>query len=354
LGTHIARKGALAAASVAVVATVFACQGSNPCSNLTGCVTGETTTAQDTQECNELVSKCGSAVGAYIACYVQNEKCNNGQLDENATTTAVDANCASQEQAVANNIQCIESFELGDGGTTITNDDCGFPGQPCCTEGGAACSDGCCDPQTKQCVGVDETCSGGTGTCVQATGASTGSCTPCGATGQDCCPGDQCTSGCCDTNVNPGMCVGLGGTCSPIGTIMQVCPASGSATCQSCGDEFDPCCPGNVCNGQGVVCMTTAGTAQCMTCGDLGDPCCPGNVCSDGLSVCGTSGGSMQCLECGDLGDPCCPGNMCNDGVSVCLAGDGGMQCEECGNTGEPCCANSQCTGSTCTSGMCM
>ncbi len=353
--------------SVLATAACSSSSGNASCANLDVCPKDPPLTQSEIAQCNQLLAdpKCGATFQAYLNCAVSQEKCtSSGTLDMTGFQAAVEMNCASNVAAVQN---C--------GGVVVDGgNNCGFPGQACCTTG-TPCQDGCCDPANNQCVVSGQTCSGGSTVC---SGVG-GTCQACGAPGQPCCSGINCTGGCCDTSANPSVCVARGGMCTPTGTIQQVCPSSGSF-CESCGSDGSPCCPGNVCSGgSGLYCDSTN---TCSLCGNDGEQCCPGNQCTGGGLVCNTAGGTPICQLCGSFGEPCCatgmactsgyvcqagtcqscgssnqpccPGNTCIDRTYVCTTGtvcnpSGSTCCQSCGNTSEPCCT----TGTACFTGVC-
>lgn len=301
------------AATAAIAAVACSSSTSASCPSLSKCTGAEIAVA----ECNAAVAKCGASAAVFFGCYAENEVCtSSGAIDESATETAVEANCTIP----AGLIPCAETLTFDGGGSSVTvssGGTCGFSGQACCTEGGTPCDDGCCDPSTKLCVSIDEPCSGGTQCLATGTGAA-GACTACGAPGQSCCPGDSCTSGCCDYDATPAVCVAAGSMCAALGTDSEVCPPEGGS-CTFCGDVDSVCCPGSTCPSS-----TSGFTLMCDA--------------------------TNTCQECGGDGDACCPGDTCSETTTVCSAGT----CTFCGVSGEPCCADDVCEGATCTAGTCM
>jgi hypothetical protein len=126
----------------------------------------------------------------------------------------------------------------------------------------------------------------------------------CGTTGATCCPGNQCTSGCCVSYYEGGSydgptCVATGSVCdTTFYTTGPTCAATGS--CQGtggaapCGGIGQSCCPSSeyptlsiydYCSAPGSHCIYSSTTASytCTACGDKGQPCC-GDYYSNGTS----------------------------------------------------------------------
>jgi hypothetical protein len=235
---------------------------------------------------------CSSSTSSTACCTVTTE---GESLCLCGTEAADGTSCSSSATGSSCTITCTQDGETETVGGTVTascgatsmitieggvDTGCGYSGGPCCTDG-TPCSGGCCDPAGQTCVFAGEECSGGNSVC---TGSS---CAPCGGTGQACCNGDQCTDGCCDTQSTPTTCVGVGSQCGDVG-IEQVCLTGG--ICESCGDDGEPCCPGNTCSDATTVCVTTGASSTCSTCGYSGGPCCTmGTACMGGTTCNGTT-----------------------------------------------------------------
>ena len=99
-------------------------------------------------------------------------------------------------------------------------------------------------------------------------------------------------------------------------------------TCAPCGGSGLFCCPGNLCDGPGLICereasaRPAAGAAsravpgpldterlvcqvdgECGACGGEGEQCCAGDTCPDGRTCDPDSG---RCLSCGGRFQSCC------------------------------------------------
>jgi hypothetical protein len=218
---------------------------------------------------------------------------------------------------------------------------CGGPGQPCCD--GAHCgAGGCC--QSGLCVGSDEMCDG-TRVC------SDGFCYPCGGAGQPCCANRTCSDGgCCVFNHK---CVAAGTVC---GNGLGACLQGG---CITCGAPSGPCCTLTdptppLCVGPATACIgTSQASATCQPCGGDSQPCCPGGSCADGgccaLGTCKRNGGecapnatckSGSCNGCGGAFQPCCAveggTHTCTAPFTLC----DGTTCQPCGGKGQACCVD--------------
>ena len=202
---------------------------------------------------------------------------------------------------------------------------CGATGQQCCP--GESCDGGgCCVDE--QCVAAGQPCGQGlTGTCTA------GSCGSCGGLGQPCCAvshSEACSS-------PQGAC----GGCTQSGTM---CSTSGpDGTCVACGAEGMTCCYDYWCVGAYSYCdgsyLDDAGRALyvCSSkCGGPGQLCCQGELCKNGgCCMVGAEGGCVesptcgctagQCTTCGVAGQACCAGETCQFGQGSCRGLDGGM-----------------------------
>jgi hypothetical protein len=95
---------------------------------------------------------------------------------------------------------------------------------------------------------------------------------PCGTPFGKCCPGGRCGGACC----YQGMCV-------PVG---EECPERPELSCFSsscggvCGGLRQSCCGANgYCTAPLTTCTRTDASATCETCGNTGEPCCPDSYC---------------------------------------------------------------------------
>jgi hypothetical protein len=142
----------------------------------------------------------------------------------------------------------------------------------------------------------------------------------CGYGDQPCCgnvlPG-QCNNGFVCSNV-------LGGEGIPgysfFGPSSCIVPPPGWTPCGATGE---PCCP----HAAGLTgCSGTCSAGLCQACGGAGQPCCTSGVACQGIpSWPNTGPGGIcragTCAPCGLLGDVCCPGNACNEYNVLCVSG---------------------------------
>ena len=140
-------------------------------------------------------------------------------------------------------------------------------------------------------------------------------CTACGGPGEPCCDNILCNAGgCCDQNSK--TCVGAGGTCPGA---QGTCTAAGCMN-GTCGKVGQACCAGGV---ECTAPFTDCGGANttCRACGGLGQSCCPGNR---GGDTCASPFACTKgtCTVCGGAGQPCCAGDVCNVGKTCDVAGN--------------------------------
>jgi len=188
--------------------------------------------------------------------------CVNGQI---CTTSGV---CATQDQLVAgtNDVQLVTAGMGGAGGQATAGSGGGAAG----AAGGAAGTG---------------TATGGAGGHAGSAGGHAGGAG--GAAGGAAGSSGGCGSGC--------------------GVNMQCV----SGTCEPCGHSGEACCDG-IC-GANLLCSTD--TAMC-TCGGASQPCCNGTTCTSGLA-CVTTGATSVC-QCGGAGQTCCTGKTCSNSSLLC------------------------------------
>jgi len=293
------------------------------CSHVDPCPNDPPQSQADISQCESMLQCTGYE--AYLNCTIAQVKCTAGIMDQQATQDGIAANCASQASAVS-------------GGCAVFNGggSCGTAGLRCC-KAGKACEEGCCD-STGMCVLEQQQCASGTDAGGSIELCTNGVCMPCGDPGGPCCNWQDgihlpC-NGCCQGSVANGVCIAFGATCDGDGGATLVC--SGMETCQPCGGNGGPCCPGQTCPGttasNPLYCATQNTSANaCLVCGIDGEVCCPGKACPGATTAtplwCVTYPQDPEgtCLPCGNSGAPCCtnvpfPGTPCNSG-EACVSG---------------------------------
>jgi len=239
--------------------------------------------------------------------------------------------------------------------STLQCQRCGGPGQTCCP------NVPCYDPSTtcaalplsplvslcQSCGVLGQPCCAGNlcrdNSACLASGETTGTCQSCGLPGQACCPGNTCAPS------PPSLCVSSG---ADVGTC-QVCGVVGRPPCTQDGGVGGPTGPIDAQAGPAVEPAVEPGVdaSGAVPCGTDGQPCCPGNTCGGQLVVCAplqVSPSTMRCQPCGAPGLPCCQNGTCNDPSTVCAALPANPQlelCQSCGGPGQPCCAGNSCNG---------
>jgi hypothetical protein len=149
-----------------------------------------------------------------------------------------------------------------------------------------------------------------------------GTCEPCGAAGQSCCPEDSADLRCEDGVVCVSAAGGMGSECH------ADCGAEGQACCDVTGGSTGGC-------GEDWLECTDD---SCTSCGGDGESCCPesGNSprCEEG-SVCIPSGGDLgsEChAGCGGEGQPCC--ELSDSSSGGCE--EDGLECDDTGTCTAP------------------
>jgi hypothetical protein len=203
--------------------------------------------------------------------------------------------------------------------------DCGQPGQPCCAFVGCqGPSVTCANSICRHCGGPGEPCCSTVPYCASADTACgpLGTCRHCGGVGEPCCADDvKCGAGGCCVNH---ACVAPGQTCVVEGVPFGACQAG---SCTGCGQTDDRCCHSEIeqpaCSDPSAICTVLD---KCTLCGKPGQPCCPNQVCE----------GQGCCVPREYNRNPVCvaPGQLCDQFVGICQNGS----CGGCGALGQPCC----------------
>ncbi len=143
----------------------------------------------------------------------------------------------------------------------------------------STCKSGVCQNNAN----ASQTCGGVGGNCCQSLGGEfctaggtvcdNGKCQTCGGPGQPCCGGDTCNGGgCCNSDTR--LCIGSGSTC-PAGLGGGTC-SNGGCNTGACGKIGEACCAGDLCTSGFSRC---AGNNVCVPCGGLNERCCAGDFC---------------------------------------------------------------------------
>ena len=205
---------------------------------------------------------------------------------------------------------------------------CGTAGLRCCD--GSTCDyDYACDPDSYTCVAL--TCGRAGGPCCTpderprrcdyGSECLGGTCDRCGFDGDPCCPGTR------DRFITD-ECYGDGAECGAAGVCSNAIPVQEP----SCGLRGDVCCPGDFCV-QGMVCTD----GRCADCGRRGQQCCADGQCEFG-AACITRAGICGEITCGRLDFPCC--DLSDEPFACSVYSDcGDSGCESCGFAGLRCCS---------------
>jgi hypothetical protein len=112
-------------------------------------------------------------------------------------------------------------------------------------------------------------------------------------------------------------------------------------TCQSAGDEGQPCFDDNSCNNE-LVCIGDWDFQTCQSAGDEGQPCFDDNTCIDGLG-CIEEMGIPTCRQAGGEAQPCFSDNTCDDPYLCALVNSENTCQTNTGGDGEYCFYDSSC-----------
>ena len=159
----------------------------------------------------------------------------------------------------------------------------------------------------------------------------------------------------------------------------------------NCGEEGQPCCPGNddfrrciasITPSRSGTLVSSIDRRVCTSCGDAGEPCCLRSASEEPNCFTGNVCMSGRCRPCGERGEPCCAGVSNGDRCFAAssfpsssrpfslrctiiyiyiyvTSSSGGGTCESCGGTGEPCSQRTPTSdpfcsiGSVCFTGTC-
>ena len=326
-----------------------------PCSPLSEVQTGEPSswgcwfpTGASTNDCPADAGTCPMCARPNQACQADGDCCLGTCSTNAASPSSKVCTCLASGAAATSDLQCCSGGAAngvcGAGAICVSNSDCnnnglfGSPYNPCvnnqcaCGATGAPCGTGypcCMGAFGSNCVGPDQTCSGGgynapctdegvTGGQCAAT-CTNGFCSPL-PYGYYCEHGDECRSGICATFT-------AGGPSNYCTAQMDGEPCTVDT---DCGSYPSSKCVNGVCAcvSQGCYCGTGSGNVD-----NCGNPC---TACPAGKNCVPIDNDVPACCA-----GPQCPGMEC--GVDSCS----GLSCGSCGPWGATC-VSGKCVGGSC------